>query len=208
MKILLNFILLCKLFTYVFTNSGSLPSFSLIEERSRNGNPLVKVTFTDGSSDFLVLNRYQGMDGHFIGHLKNEPDACVAMVNHPKHVELTIFSRRTAGLPMYKWKGNGEVELVPLPFTNGERDGDTVPIKNGAEDEVFDPVNEAEFLNIEENMTADQAASVPTTAKLQLKVYRPSQLSERYLGCDALSFSYNKEIHYLRLDMMTASWNI
>ena len=109
---------------------------------------------------------------------------------------------------MYKCKGNGEVELVPLPFTNGERDGDTVPIKNGAEDEVFDPVNEAEFLNIEENMTADQAASVPTTAKLQLKVYSPSQLSERYLGCDALSFSYNKEIHYLRLDMMTASWNI
>ena len=171
MKILLNFIFLCKLFTYVFTNSGSLPSFSLIEERSKNGNPLVKVTFTDGSSDFLVLNRYQGMDGHFIGHLKNEPEACVAMVNHPKHVELTIFSKRTAGLPMYKWKGNGEVELVPLPFTNGERDGDTVPIKNGAEDEVFDPVNEAEFLNIEENMTADQAASVPTTAKLQLKVY-------------------------------------
>ena len=113
------------------------------------------------------------MDGHFIGHLKNEPEACVAMVNHPKHVELTIFSKRTAGLPMYKWKGNGEVELVPLPFTNGERDGDTVPIKNGAEDEIFDPVNEAEFLNIEENMTADQAASVPTTAKLQLKVHSP-----------------------------------
>ena len=110
------------------------------------------------------------MDGHFIGHLKNEPDACVAMVNHPKHAELTIFSKRTAGIPMYKWKDNGEVELVPLPFSNGERDGDVVPMKIGAEDEDFDPVNEAEFLNIEENMTSDQAASVPTTAKLQLKV--------------------------------------
>ena len=71
---------------------------------------------------------------------------------------------------MYKWKGNGEVELVPLPFSNGERDGNVAPMKIGAEDEDFDPVNEAEFLNIEENMTSDQAASVPTTAKLQLKV--------------------------------------
>ena len=145
---------------------GSLPSFSLIEERSKNGNPLVEVTFSDGSSDFLVLNRYQGMDGHFIGHLRNEPEACVAMVNHPKHFELTIFSNRILGSPMYKWNGNGEVELVPLPFLNGERDEEMV--LNG--DELINPEIEKELLEIEENMTAEQAASVPTTAKLQLKV--------------------------------------
>merc|ERR1712223_1131518 len=142
---------------------GSLPSLSLIEERSKNGSPLVEVTFPDGSSDFLVLKRYQGMDGHFIGHLKNEPEACVAMVNHPKHVELTIFSKRALGSPMYKWNGNGKVELIPLPFSNGKRDGDAIGTENqvGVEDEVFDPVAKAEFLNIEENMTAEQAASVP-----------------------------------------------
>ena len=105
------------------------------------------------------------MDGHFIGHLRNEPEACVAMVNHPKHVELTIFSNRILRSPMYKWNGNGEVELVPLPFY-GERDGEMV--YNG--DELINPEIENEILEIEENMTAEQAASVPTTAKLQLKV--------------------------------------
>ena len=75
---------------------GILPSFTLISERSSQGNdiPLVKVDFIDGSSDSLVLNKYEGMDGHFIGHLKNEPEACVAMVNHPEHAELTILSDR------------------------------------------------------------------------------------------------------------------
>ena len=74
-----------------------MPSFSLVEERSINGNPLVEVTFPDGSSDFLVLNKYQGMDEHFIGHLRNEPEACVAMVNHPEHTEFTIMSERAIG---------------------------------------------------------------------------------------------------------------
>ena len=73
-----------------------MPSFTLISERSSQGNdiPLVKVDFIDGTSDFLVLNKYEGMDGHFIGHLKNEPEACVAMVYHPEHAELTILSER------------------------------------------------------------------------------------------------------------------
>ena len=73
---------------------GILPSFTLISERSSQGIPLVKVDFIDGSSDFLVLGKYEGMDGHFIGHLKNEPEACVAMVYHPEHAELTILSDR------------------------------------------------------------------------------------------------------------------
>ena len=75
---------------------GILPSFTLISERSSQGNdiPLVKVDFIDGSSDFLVLNKYEGMDGHFIGHLQNEVKACVAMVYHPEHAELTILSDR------------------------------------------------------------------------------------------------------------------
>ena len=143
-----------------------MPSFSLVEERSINGIPLVEVTFPDGSSDFLVLNKYQGMDGHFIGHLRNEPEACVAMVNHPNHVELTIFSNRILGSPMYKWNGNGNVELVPMPFSNVERDGEMG--HNG--DELINQEIVNELLNIEENMTEEEAASVPTTAKLQIKV--------------------------------------
>ena len=75
---------------------GILPNFILIEERSNQGHdiPLVQVDFIDGSSDFLVLSKYEGMDGHFIGHLQNEPEACAAMVYHPEHTELTILSKR------------------------------------------------------------------------------------------------------------------
>ena len=77
---------------------GILPTFTLIEERSSQGSqdniPLVQVDFIDGSSDFLVLGKYKGLDGHFIGHLQNEPEACVAMVHHPEHTELTILSDR------------------------------------------------------------------------------------------------------------------
>ena len=80
---------------YFFVHLGYLPSFSLIKERSQNiVNPLVEVTFADGSSDFLILSKYENRDGHFIGHLENEPTACVAMVNHPEHAELTIMSNR------------------------------------------------------------------------------------------------------------------
>ena len=98
---------------------GFLPSFSLIEDRSTNEIPMVEVNFADGSSDFLILSKYEGLDGHFIGHLQNEQTACVAMVNHPEHSELTIMSDRTIGSTQYKWKNNNEVEMIPEVFSNG-----------------------------------------------------------------------------------------
>ena len=82
---------------YQFSFLGLVPSFTLIEERSTDERPLVKVNFADGSSDYLILSKYEGMDGRFIGHLRNEPRACVAMVNHPEHTELTIMSERAIG---------------------------------------------------------------------------------------------------------------
>ena len=105
---------------YLFFFLGPVPSFTLIEERSTDDHPLVKINFADGSSDFLILSKFEGMDGHFIGHLRNEPEACVAMVNHPEHSELTIMSDRIIGSTQYKWKNNGEVELIPEVFSNGE----------------------------------------------------------------------------------------
>ena len=145
-------------------------SFSLVEERSSDGNPSVKVSFADGSSDFLVLSKYEGLDGHFIGHLANERTACVAMVNHPEHAELTIMSDRIVGSTMYKWKNNGEVELIPEVFSNGETD--MVLSRNGETDdeEIADQDAEDELFDTEDNMTHEEAASVPTTAKLQIQV--------------------------------------
>merc|ERR1719219_631584 len=117
----MNLIFLGLLALAVAKPKGKI-SFSLIEERSSNGIPSVKVDFADGSSDFLVLSKYENMDGHFIGHLANEKTACVAMVNHPEHSELTIMSDRVVGSTIYKWKNNGEVELIPEVFSNGETD--------------------------------------------------------------------------------------
>merc|ERR1712156_1335709 len=77
--------------------------FTLVEERSSNGSPTVKVTFSDGYTDTLVLSRYHSSEEdriagveecHFIGHLEKEVDACVAMTGcvGSEDVDLTILS--------------------------------------------------------------------------------------------------------------------
>ena len=133
-------------------------------------NPSVKVNFADGSSDFLVLSKYEGLDGHFIGHLENEKTACVAMVNQPEHTELTIMSDRTIGSTMYKWKNNGQVELIPEVFSNGETSIAMARADEGDDELIANQDMENEEFDIESNMSAYQAATVPTTAKLQIKV--------------------------------------
>ena len=153
---------------YFCTFSVGSVSFTRIEERSSNGIPAVKVNFADGSSDLLVLSKHQGLDGHFIGHLANERTACVAMVNHPEHAELTIMSDRTVGSTMYKWAKNGEVEQIPEVFSQGERS-----IAMARQDDGDDEVDTDEMageLAIESSMTAEQANSAPATAKLQVQV--------------------------------------
>jgi len=163
-------------------------SFSLIEERSTNGNPSVKVNFADGSSDFLVLSKYEGLDGHFIGHLANEKTACVSMVNHPEHAELTIMSERTVGSTMYKWAKNGEVEQIPEVFSNGERSV-AMAREGGEGDDEMDTEDMAGELDIEAKMTAAQAASVPATAKLQVQVVYDKSIKEK-LGDEAAVIAY------------------
>ena len=48
------------------------------------------------------MNKYENMDGPLIGQLENVPDACVAMVNHAGHTELTIVSNKVVRSTMYK----------------------------------------------------------------------------------------------------------
>ena len=62
----------------------------------------------------MVLSKHQGLDGHFIGHLANERTACVSMVNHPEHAELTIMSERTVGSTMYKCTQERSITSVAL----------------------------------------------------------------------------------------------
>ena len=148
-----------------------MPSFSLLKDRSTNENPLVEVNFADGSSDFLILSKYDGLDGHFIGHLKNEPMACVAMVNHPEHSELTIMSDRTVGSTQYKWKINGDVELIPEVFSNvAEMDIARNVRTNDEKDVKYIPKEIKKQDVMEKKITSKQMASVPKKAKLQIQV--------------------------------------
>jgi hypothetical protein len=176
----------------------ALPSFTLVEERSANASPLVKITFADGSSDNLVLNKYENLEGHFIGHLENEPNACVAMVNHPEHAELTIMSSRVVGSTMYKWHYNGNVELVPEVFSNGlERD--EVMDRDGENDEPIANQSEEDALeNIEDNMTADEASTVPTTAKLQIRVAYDDSILTKLGSADAVVSYWNAAAPHLQ----------
>ena len=91
------------------------------------------------------------------------------MVNHPEHAELTIMSERTVGSTMYKWAKNGKVEQIPEVFSNGER-SIAMAREGGEGDDEMDTEDMAGELDIEAKMTAAQAASVPSTAKLQVQV--------------------------------------
>ena len=101
--------------------------FTLVEERSSNGSPTVKVTFSDGYTDTLVLSRYHSSEEdrlagveecHFIGHLANEVDACVAMTGcvGSEDVDLTIFSTHAIQSSMFRWAKDGTVEVIESPF--------------------------------------------------------------------------------------------
>lgn len=149
-----------------------MPSFSLIEERSSNGNPLVQVSFADGSSDFLILNKYEGLDGHFTGYLYNEPTACVAMVYHPEHYELTIMSDRIVGSTQYKWKNNGNVELIPEVFSDGKETNVVMSRMNKYNDTdvVYLQQSIKKYDEFEKKITPELEATIPKTMKLKIQV--------------------------------------
>ena len=99
------------------------PRFSLMEERTLNGIPSVSVAFPDGHKDTLVLNKFYAneedrmanVEGcNFIGHLENEPEACVAMTGcvGSEDVEFTILSNHVTNSPRFKWTKDGQVIVI------------------------------------------------------------------------------------------------
>ena len=108
---------------------GKVPSprFGLIQERSFNGAPSVSIAFPDGYKDTLVLERYYANEEErmerteacrFIGHLANEPEACVAMTGcvGSDDVQFTIMSAHATESAMFKWTKEGDVEIIESPF--------------------------------------------------------------------------------------------
>ena len=100
------------------------PRFSLLGEDSET--PIVAVTFPNGHSDTLVLTPFDGGDDkpvpmprcNFIGHLANEPEACLAMTGclGSEDVELSILSRHAPGSGLFMWKKDGTVENLDIPY--------------------------------------------------------------------------------------------
>ncbi len=105
------------------------PEFTLVKNRADNGAPWVKVRFSDGYTDTLILEKHfnseedeltkaENEECNFIGHLAREKSACVAMTGCPgtEDVEFTIFSAHAHESPLYKWAKNGSVVAIENPF--------------------------------------------------------------------------------------------
>ena len=119
----------------LFQSLGALafqaPHFTLNADRSLDGIPSVTVTFPDGYTDNLILDRhYSNQDDelmrseeadncNFIGHLEKEQEACVAMTGCPGYEDLdfTIFSSHAKDSPLFTWTKDGHVEVVPQKNT-------------------------------------------------------------------------------------------
>merc|ERR1711935_1325928 len=165
------------------------PTFILVEERNANGVPSVAVTFPDGHSDVLLLDKFYANEedrmikGHqgipnveqcvYFGHLANEPEACVAMTGCPgsEDVEFTILSTHNEVSHTFKWSKEGDVQI--LSRTDNDDDGinEDSFIPRNKTDEVdgdFIPEFEQAFIKAQENC-AGGGCSLPATQHLQIR---------------------------------------
>ena len=87
---------------------------------------MVSITFPDGHDDILILEHHHFSEEdrnaqqacHYIGQLKNDPEACVAMTGCPgsDDVEFTILSNHATESPMFKWTKQDTVEIIEHPY--------------------------------------------------------------------------------------------
>jgi len=169
------------------------PTFTLLDSRSDAPIPIpnIFVTFPDGYSDNLVLNRFYSeneADGcHFLGHLENEQEACVAMTGciGSEDIEFTIMSEHAPETNLFKWKIDGNVEVVDHPFKNG---ADNVITR--ADDAPGDPSQMKAESQIEKSLTA-KSKTPPPNQKLKVKVFYDESLKTRLGSLKALKAFYD-----------------
>merc|ERR1711884_285015 len=163
------------------THSRLVPSFALSQDRSFDGSPRVSISFPDGYTDTMVLSRYYSNENdrlartencHFFGHLEGEPEACIALTGCPgsDDLELTIMSEHSNN-PTFKWKKDGEVELIESPFLGGKARSEKVRKLDGewtveGDDELVNPTIKNAEMELAKN---DNAKSVQSTNLLTLK---------------------------------------
>merc|ERR1712153_248401 len=159
------------------------PRFGLIQERSFNGAPSVSIAFPDGYKDTLVLERYYANEEErmerteacrYIGHLKNEPEACVAMTGcvGSEDVQFTIMSTHATESPMFKWTTEGGVEIIESPFKNGLAKSEVLSREDTVTDDDDDLIlsgPEAQLIEAEEACVGG-VCTLPATQQLQIRV--------------------------------------
>merc|ERR1712223_1015832 len=137
-----------------------------------------------GHKDILVLNKFYAneedrmanVEGcNFIGHLENEPEACVAMTGcvGSEDVEFTILSTHVTKSPTFKWTKDGQVitiessneeglygkmEMVELPRS----------LTEGSDEITIDEL-ESILIAAEENCSGSKC-NLPETQHLQIRV--------------------------------------
>ena len=109
----------------------NVPTFTLNAERSLDGSPSLSITFPDGYTDTLILNKYysnaedelvrmaEKEHCNFFGKLAKE-DVCVAMTGCPGQddLEFTIFSSHAKTGGLYRWNKDGNVQVIESQFGN------------------------------------------------------------------------------------------
>ena len=99
------------------------PTFSMVEDKSIDGSPSIIITFPNGESDTLMLEKYYANEEdmkaesefcHYNGRLAGDPDATVALtgcLGGAEDVEFTILSGQLEDT-MFRWTKEGTVESI------------------------------------------------------------------------------------------------
>jgi len=176
--------------------TSNTPTFTLLDSRLDDDVPMpipnILVTFPDGYSDNLVLNHFysenDNADGcHFLGHLKNEQEACIAMTGciGSEDVEFTIMSEHAPENGLFKWKLDGNVEVIDHPFKNGAADN-----RGDANDIRGDPAQMQKEAQIEKSLTAN-SKTLPPNQKLKVKVFYDKSLKTKLGSHKAVKSFYD-----------------
>ena len=141
-----------------------VPSFTLNAERSLDGSPSVTVAFPDGYQDTLILSKFYTNEEErleeeedtcaYIGHLANEPEACVAMTGcfGQEDVEFSIASSHALDSGTYSWNLDGTVHVIDNPL---REDRPSVPLQAEGDEEDKEVINGDEIF-----MEKDHAVEV------------------------------------------------
>ena len=166
-----------------------LPEVNVKESKSLNGIPTIGITFSDGFQDNFVLERHYMSDTdrmmktihcNFIGHLANDPEACVAVTGCPgTKMEFSINSGKFGRSARFILHPNGVHEKIESAFKENTLSHTLTIPQNLRDDEEWELIDGDEFENadqiagemqMEASCAAGSCTELPETNLLKVKV--------------------------------------